>query len=90
MLVAKLDRMWFKFGTITWVASEKKEEEESYPISTGQETIVAVREYVMPRLHGYRDTTAMYIRRAKYAHIYTLSINTGKNQSMKVHGIYTF
>jgi len=27
MLVAKLDRMWFKFGTITWVASEKKEEE---------------------------------------------------------------
>ena len=38
---------------------------------------------VTPRSRGYGDITAMYIRRSETPHVYTLSISTGKNQSIE-------
>jgi len=41
---------------------------------------------VMPQSRWFGDVTATYIRGQKYPYIYTLSISTSKNQSMKVCG----
>jgi len=39
---------------------------------------------VTPQSRGYGDVTATYIIGQKYHHIYTLSINTSKNQSSEI------
>ena len=47
------------------------------------EGIYALRIYVAPRSRGYRDATATYIRRSEKPSRISLSISTGKNQSVK-------
>jgi len=43
--------------------------------------ITSDEELVTPRSHWYGDIIATYIPGWKYPHVYTLNINTGKNQS---------
>jgi len=46
----------------------------------------SINDTVTPRSYRHEDVTAMYILGQKYPHIYTLSINIGKNKSTNVCG----
>jgi len=56
----------------------------------GSISVLKVISYVTPWSHGYRDVTATHIRRVEIPSHTHVSISIGRNQSMKVCGVYTF